>query len=81
MLTIGGLFILRKNEPDAERPYKAFGYPYVPMLYILITAFICFALLYNDTSRGETLIGLFIVALGFPVYYLWKDVEKRRALK
>jgi APA family basic amino acid/polyamine antiporter len=69
MLTIYGIFILRKKEPDTERPYKAFGYPFIPVLYIVITALICFALLVNDTVN--TGLGLFIVALGIPVYYLF----------
>jgi APA family basic amino acid/polyamine antiporter len=69
ILTIGGLFILRKREPNAERPYKAFGYPFVPMIYMVITALICFALLIYDTRN--TGLGLGIVALGVPVYYLF----------
>jgi APA family basic amino acid/polyamine antiporter len=69
MLTIGGLFILRKREPDAERPYKALGYPFIPLLYIVITASICLALLIYDTRN--TGLGLGIVALGVPVYYLF----------
>ena len=69
MLTIGGLFILRQREPDAERPYKALGYPFIPLLYILITASICTALLIYDTRN--TGLGLGIVALGVPVYYLF----------
>jgi APA family basic amino acid/polyamine antiporter len=69
ILTIGGLFILRKKEPDAERPYKAFGYPFVPILYIIITGLICVDLLIYDTRN--TGLGLFIVALGVPVYYIF----------
>ena len=67
ILTIYGVFILRKKEPNAERPYKAFGYPVVPALYILITSAICVTLLIYDTFN--TGLGLFIVALGIPVYY------------
>ncbi len=74
ILTIGGLFILRKKEPDAERPYKAFGYPVIPILYIVITAAICFTLLVYDTRN--TGLGLFIVALGIPVYYLFLNKKK-----
>jgi APA family basic amino acid/polyamine antiporter len=74
ILTIGGLFILRKKEPNAERPYKAFGYPVIPILYIVITAAICFTLLIYDTRN--TGLGLFIVALGIPVYYLFLHKEK-----
>ena len=69
ILTIGGLFILRKKEPNAERPYKAFGYPFVPILYMIITGLICIDLLIYDTRN--TGLGLFIVALGVPVYYLF----------
>jgi APA family basic amino acid/polyamine antiporter len=69
ILTIGGLFILRKREPDVERPYKAFGYPFVPILYMIITGLICVDLLIYDTRN--TGLGLFIVALGVPVYYIF----------
>jgi APA family basic amino acid/polyamine antiporter len=69
ILTIGGLFILRKKEPNTDRPYKAFGYPVIPILYIVITAAICFTLLIYDTRN--TGLGLFIVALGIPVYYMF----------
>lgn len=78
VLTIIGLFILRKKEPDAERPYKAFGYPVIPFLYIVITTAICVALLWNPQSRKETIIGLFIVSLGFPIYYLWQEYQKNK---
>lgn len=66
ILTIGGIFILRKKEPNAERPYKAFGYPIIPALYILITTAICIDLLvYKPMSAG---CGLIIVLIGIPVY-------------
>ena len=68
ILTIMGVFILRKKEPDADRPYKAFGYPTVPAIYIVITTGICLTLLIYDTFN--TGLGLCIVALGVPVYYL-----------
>ena len=68
ILTIMGVFILRKKEPNADRPYKAFGYPVVPAIYIIITVGICLTLLIYDTFN--TGLGLFIVMLGIPVYYL-----------
>lgn len=74
ILTISGVFILRKKEPDTERPYKAFGYPIIPMVYIILTSLICITLLIYDTTN--TGLGLFIVALGIPVYYLTKMNEK-----
>lgn len=68
ILTIVGVFILRKKEPNADRPYKAFGYPVVPAIYIIVTTAICLTLLiYYPLNTG---LGLFIVCLGIPVYYL-----------
>jgi basic amino acid/polyamine antiporter, APA family len=70
VLTIGGLFILRIRKPDAERPYKAFGYPVVPAVYILLAVFIMIILLiYKPTYTWP---GLIIVVTGIPVYYIWK---------
>lgn len=74
ILTIYGIFILRKKEPNAERPYKAFGYPLVPMLYIIVTALICLSLLVYDTRN--TGFGLIIVFLGLPIYYLFIKEKK-----
>lgn len=69
IVTIIGLFILRKKRPDWERPYKAFGYPVLPALYIFIASAICIDLLiYKPFTCGW---GLVIVLLGFPVYFLW----------
>lgn len=68
IITIAGIFILRKKEPDTPRPYKALGYPFIPALYISITSLICFALLTYDTLN--TVIGLIIVLLGFPIYQI-----------
>ncbi|MEO5909362.1 MAG: amino acid permease [Pelobium sp.] len=70
IVTIVGLFILRKKRPDWERPYKAFGYPVLPALYVIIASAICVDLLiYKPGTCGW---GLAIVFLGIPVYYLWK---------
>ena len=69
ILTIAGIFILRKKQPDAERPYKAIGYPIVPALYILIAAAICVDLLIYKPQY--TWPGLGIVLLGIPVYFYW----------
>nr|WP_298658678.1 amino acid permease [uncultured Flavobacterium sp.] len=73
ILTIYGIFILRKKEPHTERPYKAFGYPIIPALYIFITSLICITLLIYDTK--STGLGLLIVLLGIPVYY-WSQYKK-----
>jgi len=68
-LTIAGIFVLRKNRPDAERPYRAFGYPVLPALYIVSALAIMFVLLLYKTQT--TWPGLVIVLIGVPVYLLW----------
>jgi basic amino acid/polyamine antiporter, APA family len=70
ILTIAGIFVLRRKRPDAERPYKAFGYPVVPILYILTASVILAVLLVYRTST--TWPGLLIVLTGIPVYFLWR---------
>ncbi|WP_080054545.1 APC family permease [Spirosoma aerolatum] len=70
MVTIAGLFRLRRTEPNTERPYRAFGYPIVPALYIVAALAICIILLYTKTFN--TGMGLLIAGLGVPVYLLTK---------
>ena len=69
-LTIFGLFRLRKNRPEIERPYKAFGYPVIPLIYILLALIVMTILLFY--KPGYTWPGLIIVLLGIPVYFLWR---------
>jgi APA family basic amino acid/polyamine antiporter len=69
VLTIAGIFILRKDKPDLERPYKAFGYPVIPAIYILLATFIMGILLVY--KQDYTWPGLIIVLLGIPVYFFW----------
>src|SRR6202008_1789885 len=70
ILTIAGLFILRRTHPDAERPYRAVGYPVLPAIYILMALLIDVVLLRYKPQY--TWPGLIIVLVGIPVYYLWK---------
>lgn len=70
VLTIAGLFRLRKTQPNAERPYRAFGYPLVPALYILAASAITLILLFYKTQTSWP--GLVIVLTGVPVYLLWR---------
>lgn len=68
VLTIIGIFILRKKRPDAERPYKAFGYPLLPAVYIILGSAFCVLLtIYKPKFVWP---GLIIVAIGVPIYYL-----------
>src|SRR5467141_1681735 len=69
VLTIGGLFVLRRKRPDAERPYRAWGYPVVPILYILTASAIMLILILYETQ--DTWPGLVIVMVGVPVYWVW----------
>jgi APA family basic amino acid/polyamine antiporter len=70
VLTIIGLFVLRRTHPEAERPYKAVGYPVLPAIYIVMALFIDIVLLRYKPQY--TWPGLFIVLLGIPVYYVWR---------
>ena len=69
VLTILGIFVLRFRRPNAERPYKAFGYPLVPLLYIVAATGIMGVLLLYETQTAG--MGMVIVLLGVPVYWLW----------
>jgi APA family basic amino acid/polyamine antiporter len=74
-LTTIGLFILRSKRPDAERPYKAIGYPVLPALYIVLASTVAVILLIADKTRAQAISGLILVALGVPVYYLWRGAK------
>jgi APA family basic amino acid/polyamine antiporter len=70
ILTIAGIFRLRRTRPEAERPYRALGYPAVPALYIVGAATILTVLFIYRTET--TWPGLIIVLLGVPVYFAWR---------
>jgi basic amino acid/polyamine antiporter, APA family len=74
ILTIIGIFVLRQKRPEAERPYKALGYPIVPALYIAGAAVILVVLFIYQTA--QTWPGLVIVLTGILVYFIWRRVGK-----
>ena len=77
-LTIAGIFILRKKRPDIERPYKAFGYPVLPAIYIILAITFCvFLIIMKPTYAG---IGLAIVLAGIPLYYIALSRRKSQNL-
>jgi len=69
IITIIGVFVLRKKYPETERPIKAFGYPLLPILYLIAVSFICVILLIYKPEN--TWPGVVIVGLGIPAYYLF----------
>ena len=73
ILTIYGIFILRRKMPDVERPYRAFGYPVLPFVYIIAATAICVSLLITKTSTCGW--GVVIMLVGIPVYYITKPKE------
>jgi APA family basic amino acid/polyamine antiporter len=70
VLTVGGLFVLRRTRPNAERPYRAFGYPLIPAIYVFLCAVIMVDLLI--VKPVYTWPGLILVLTGIPVYFLWR---------
>ncbi len=77
VLTVVGLFVLRRTRPDAERPYKVWGYPWVPALYVILCALVMLDLLI--VKPVYTWPGLVIVLSGIPVYWIWRTTSRRRA--
>ena len=75
VLTIIGIFVLRKKQPDIERPYKAFGYPVLPVIYILLATAFCIGLVW--TSPKYSLWGLAIALIGLPLYYVAIATRKK----
>jgi len=78
ILTIAGIYILRVKQPNAERPYRAFGYPVVPALYIIGALVILVVLFVYQTAT--TWPGLLIVLTGVPVYFLWRALARKRGI-
>ena len=74
-MSCGAVIVLRKKRPNMERPYKTWGYPYVPIIFILFAVFIVGSTLINDTR--DSLIGIGLVLIGLPVYYLRVKSFKR----
>lgn len=68
VLTIIGIFKLRRTQPNIQRPYKAFGYPFLPACYILLATAMCVALLFTKPTFAS--FGLLIVLIGIPIYYI-----------
>jgi APA family basic amino acid/polyamine antiporter len=72
LLTTVSLFRLRRVRPDLPRPVRAFGYPVLPALYMAANGFLLVVLLADPQQRKFSALGLLIVALGIPVYLVWR---------
>jgi APA family basic amino acid/polyamine antiporter len=79
IMTIAGIFKLRKTQPDVPRPYKAFGYPVLPAIYIVLATTICIVLL--NVKPKYTWPGLIVVLIGIPIYYLLERRNKGNVQK
>jgi basic amino acid/polyamine antiporter, APA family len=73
VITIVGIFVLRRTRPEAPRPYRAWGYPLVPLLYIGLASAFCLILLFDENKGPQAQYGLLLVALGVPVYLLFRN--------
>ena len=76
IIAIGSVIVLRFTRPDAKRPYRAWGYPVTPLLFLAVIAGYLVSLLTNMEFIYNTLIGLAIVAAGFPFYFYWEKKNK-----
>jgi APA family basic amino acid/polyamine antiporter len=76
VMTVIGIYILRKKQPELPRPYKAFGYPVVPAIYILIAVAFVIFILQGDLLNS--LKGLVLIVIGIPVYF-WFQSRKRKS--
>ncbi|MEY4166232.1 MAG: Serine/threonine exchanger SteT [Acidobacteriota bacterium] len=79
VLSIAGIFVLRRKRPDIPRPYRAFGYPVIPALYIVGAGAIVAILFIYQTAT--TWPGLVIVLTGVPVYFVWQAKARRRGIE
>ncbi|QIX63161.1 amino acid permease [Hymenobacter sp. BT18] len=73
VITIIGIFVLRRTRPEAPRPYRAWGYPLVPGLYVALASAFCIILLLAPDTAEYSRYGLLLVALGVPVYYIFRS--------
>jgi APA family basic amino acid/polyamine antiporter len=74
-VTTVGLFTLRRTRPGIPRPYRAFGYPVLPALYVALTTAVAVALLIAHETRAQAFFGLLLVLSGLPLYGVWRMIE------
>jgi amino acid transporter len=77
MLTVAGVYVLRRTRPDLPRPYRTWGYPVVPALFVTISLGMLYSSLYEDPH--DTVISLLVIAAGMPIYYIRRALIARAA--
>jgi len=78
--TVLGVFVLRWREPDLPRPYRTWGYPFTPLVFLAISGWMLWHLLADSSTRGPSLWGLVTVALGLVIYFLSPKTERARSV-
>mgnify|MGYP001115437270 CR=1 FL=1 len=79
MLTITSVFVLRFKRPDLPRPYRTWGYPFTPLLFILGSCVLLGDMLRNEQSRGQAVAGAVLMLLGLPVYFWFRKPSRQVA--
>jgi len=74
-LAVGAVYILRRRRPDAPRPYLTWGYPLVPLIFLVASVAMLLNSAFNNAS--QTLFGFGVILLGIPVYYAWQALKGR----
>lgn len=74
-LTAGAIFVFRRRFPNVERPYRTWGYPVVPLLFLVIITWLILTTIWNTPKEAG--IGLGLIALGLPVYFYWERFNRR----
>jgi len=77
LLTVVALFVLRRKLPDAPRPYRCTGYPWLPLLYVILAG--VWAVIAVAQRKRETGMGVLIVLIGVPFYFYWKGRKQALA--
>jgi APA family basic amino acid/polyamine antiporter len=75
ILMVGAVIVMRRKAPGAERPYRTFGFPFVPLLYIMIAGLIVLDLAYLKPATSG--IGYLLVLTGIPIYFFWRRAGKQ----
>ena len=76
-LAVATIFVFRRRLPDAERPYRCPLYPWIPLTYLALPAFVLFTMFIRDEERMQSFVGLGVIGLGALVYWVWQVQMKR----